>query len=107
MATVRGRAGSATSRISKPAGCSAGRLVWYATTSRAPTTSSELERSSAGRRSPWKTTAGVPGGFGGSTRGDVLGRRLGGEPQDAATIPGELDGHALATVAETVQLVVG
>jgi hypothetical protein len=40
-------------------------------------------------------------------RRDVLRRRLVGEPQHAAAVPGELDGHALAAVAEAVQLVVG
>jgi hypothetical protein len=39
--------------------------------------------------------------------GDVLGRRLVGQPQHAAAVAGELDHHALADVAEPAEVVLG
>ncbi len=71
-----------------------------------PTVSSELERMCGCRQVGLHDDLGLRG-IGDVDGGEVLGRALVREPQDAAAVLGDLDRHALAHAAEAVELVVG
>ena len=71
-----------------------------------PTVSSELERMWARRQIGLHDDLGRAR-IGDVDGGEVLGRALVRQPQDAAAILGDLDRHALAHAAEAVELVVG